>query len=98
MGQQKEPGTVEPEPPAKKQNTLQETVKQEGDLQPVTPVEGHSAPSTPSTINHSAGLKQMLAWLNYKADPQKNKSGELLADSQQALEACFLNVVLFDRG
>ena len=90
MGKKTEPGTVGPKVPATKPRTLQETVKQEGQLQSGTPVEGHSAPSTPAAIGYTASLKQMLAWLNYKADPEKNKSREWLADSQQALEASFV--------
>ncbi len=82
-------GDAEPKVPAKKTRALKETVKQEGQREPGTPVEALSAPSSPGSIHNKASLKQMLGWLNYRADPEKNKSREFLADSQQALEASF---------
>jgi hypothetical protein len=90
MGKTKQPGAVEPKAPAKKTRTLKEAVKVESQREPGTPVEEHSAPSSPASLNHKGNLKLMLGWLNYRADPDKNKSRELLADSQQALEASFL--------
>jgi hypothetical protein len=90
MGKTKQPGAVEPKAPAKKPRTLKEAVKVESQREPGTPVEEHSAPSSPASLNHKGNLKLMLGWLNYRADPEKNKSRELLADSQQALEASFL--------
>ena len=88
MGKTKQPGAAEPKAPAKKPRSLKEIMKVENQ-EPGTPVEEH-APSSPASLNHKGNLKLMLGWLNYRADPEKNKSRELLADSQQALEASFL--------
>jgi hypothetical protein len=58
---------------------------------------GSEAQSEDAAEEIGAGhISQMLSWLKYRADPEKNKKGEQLVEAQRALEAHCIDMLVVD--